>query len=233
MLRFFNTFFVLLTLVSFVSLPGTSYSASSAQGNTIRESDRCTRYFAPYERTFYMPKNLLRAVSVTESGKWNRELNKSVAWPWTINVQGRGYHYDSKQEAIAAVKKFQAQGIESIDVGCMQINLRYHPDAFSSLDQAFEPKYNIGYAATFLKTHYETYNNWQTAIRMYHNADPVLGQRYLSRIYKTWRAEDEAFQVASANTLRYVPNIQVKPRTEAPAADISDITRSALKMFAN
>ena len=32
----------------------------------------------------------------------------------------------------------------------MQVNLGYHPDAFEDLEQAFDPTYNVAYAASFL-----------------------------------------------------------------------------------
>ena len=63
-----------------------------------------------------------------------------VVWPWTINVEGKGFHFKTKRDAIRFVKDQMTAGKESIDVGCMQINLKYHPDAFTSLDQAFSPR---------------------------------------------------------------------------------------------
>ena len=75
--------------------------------------------------------DLLQTISAVESGKWSDLHNTYIAWPWTINVNGKGYYFESKEEAVEAVKKFQAKGYKSIDVGCMQINLKYHGDAFS------------------------------------------------------------------------------------------------------
>ena len=50
-----------------------------------------------------------------------------------------------------AVRKLQRRGVRNIDVGCMQVNLRYHPKAFKSLGQAFDPRANAAYAAGFLR----------------------------------------------------------------------------------
>ena len=72
-------------------------------------------------------------------------------WPWTVNAEGQGAFYDTKAEAVAAVRAMQARGVRSIDVGCGQINLMHHPDAFASLEQAFDPQANAAYAARFLK----------------------------------------------------------------------------------
>ena len=64
-----------------------------------------------------------------------------------MNAEGQGFYYDTKVEAVAAVRAMQARGIRSIDVGCMQVNLMFHPDAFVSLDEAFDPMANARYAA--------------------------------------------------------------------------------------
>ena len=61
-----------------------------------------------------------------------REAFEALAWPWTVNQAGKSFYLKSKQEAIAKVKELQAQGHTNIDVGCMQINLAYHPDAFEN-----------------------------------------------------------------------------------------------------
>ena len=76
-----------------------------------------------------------------ESGRAN---DKGVIrpWPWTINAEGRGQFFATKLEAIAAVRALQASGVRSIDVGCMQVNLMYHPNAFASLDEAFDAPAN-------------------------------------------------------------------------------------------
>ncbi|MCE3233788.1 MAG: hypothetical protein K0R98_2045 [Rickettsiaceae bacterium] len=121
---------IALTAVLNVS---SAYSAVMDAG----EASRCSRYFSLYEKKNHMPSNMLRAIGVTESGRYSKEAGRSVAWPWTINVNGKGYQYESKAKAIAAVKQFQAEGNKSIDVGCMQINLKYHPEAFTNLEQAF------------------------------------------------------------------------------------------------
>lgn len=213
-----------------------SYGVALASNSfDISDSEYCSRYFKPYESTFQMPQNLLRAISVTESGRWFKSVNKSVAWPWTINVQGKGYYYPSKREAISAVEAFQAKGIESIDVGCMQINLKYHPNAFTNLEQAFEPRYNVGYAAVFLKRNYDRFNNWKTAVKRYHNSDPRLGKRYISRVFETWKTQVDSFELAlDSNHLRYIPQISVKPYTSEPSkTPLSDITRNALSVFSN
>ena len=44
-----------------------------------------------------------------------------------MNAEGVGTYYPSKAAAIAAVEALQARGVQSADVGCMQVNLLHHP----------------------------------------------------------------------------------------------------------
>jgi hypothetical protein len=116
---------------------------------------------------------------------------KIVPWPWTINVQGTGYYYETIEEAIAAVREFQARGVRSIDVGCMQVNLYHHPHAFQTLEQAFDPEENVAYAASFLlklKTHHAS---WHQAVAHYHSANPVHHQPYQKAVFLVWDGQDD------------------------------------------
>ena len=86
--------------------------------------------------------------------------------------------YETKADAVAAVRAMQARGVQSIDVGCGQINLMHHPDAFASLEQAFDPQANAAYAARFLKELFAQTGDWSKAAAMYHSATPELGADY-------------------------------------------------------
>ena len=106
-----------------------------------------------------MPARLLGAIAEVESGRLDERGNLRP-WPWTINAEGRGQFFASKQQAIDAVRTLQLQGVRSIDVGCMQVNLMHHPSAFASLDEAFDPTANAQYAARFLNTLYGMSQSW-------------------------------------------------------------------------
>jgi len=87
---------------------------------------------------------------------------------------------------VAAVRKLRAHGVQSIDVGCMQVNLYQHPQAFTSLSQAFEPQANIAYAASFLRTLYDEGGSWKKAAAHYHSRTPGLASGYVSQVYDSW-----------------------------------------------
>ena len=63
----------------------------------------------------------------------------------------------------------------------MQINLFHHPDAFASLDAAFDPMDNIAYGADFLRRLHriKVYKLW----RLERRRDPTpTGHRRLQRM---------------------------------------------------
>lgn len=136
------------------------------------------------EKTYQVKKNLLVTIASVESGRWDEERGERVAWPWTVQANGRGKYYATKAEAVAAVKELQRQGITNVDVGCMQINLKYHGEAFNSLEEAFDPQNNVNYSAAFLKKMQEKNRNWQKTAMHYHSKNPDKGATYKDRLEK-------------------------------------------------
>lgn len=141
--------------------------------------------------------DLLQTIAAVESGVWNEFHNAYVAWPWTVNAKGRGYYFKTKEEAIAAAKKFIASGITSIDVGCMQINMKFHGKAFSSLEDAMDPQQNVRYSAKFLRTLYSRNgNDWKQAAKNYHSGNSTEGTLYANRLSRRF----EAYKVAGLSS---------------------------------
>ena len=128
----------------------------------------------------------MAAIGVVETGRINPHGGTVSAWPWTINVAGAGHFFGSKDEAVAAVQAAQAAGVQSIDVGCMQINLLHHPNAFANLEEAFDPASNVRYAATFLVSLYHQTETWGAAVAGYHSLTPDIGAEYGQRVAAIW-----------------------------------------------
>ena len=163
---------------------------SAAQAATLPNSahpdaTRCQSAIDTVERHASVPPKLLSAIARTESGR-AIESGRVVAWPWTINVAGIGYFFETIEAAISAVETFRTANVRSIDVGCMQVNLMYHPDAFASLRQAFEPSVNASYAAKFLTALRAELGSWPKAIAAYHSRTPDLAAAYGQRIMQAW-----------------------------------------------
>jgi transglycosylase-like protein with SLT domain len=117
-------------------------------------------------------------------------------WSWTADVDGAGSFFDSKAAAIAAVRQAQARGVRSIDVGCMQVNLLQHPDAFPNREAAFDPAANVAYAVRFLQGLHEQTGDWAKAAALYHSATPSIGAEYERKVLAAWRDEQ---RLASAS----------------------------------
>jgi hypothetical protein len=142
----------------------------------------CRAAIAAAERANAVPPHLMAAIGRIESGRRDPATGLSHPWPWTVNAEGEGFFYDTKAQAVAAVRDMRARGMRSIDVGCMQINLMHHPDAFASLEEAFDPARNAAYAARFLTQLYAQTGTWPKATAMYHSATPDIGADYQRRV---------------------------------------------------
>ncbi len=153
----------------------------------LHQSKYCTQHFSRQERKHGIPKHLLMGISATESGRWHKKAGMALPWPWAVNVEGKGYYYESKHDAVTAVKRFQQQGKRSIDIGCMQINLKHHPDAFTSVESGFTPSNNIAYGAKFLRGNYNEYKSWERAVGAYHSKTPSKSSKYFAIVRKNWR----------------------------------------------
>jgi hypothetical protein len=159
-----------------------------------------------------IPDEFLAAIARVESGRVDPSSGALVAWPWTIDVGGSGTFFDSKEQAIAAVKALQARGVTSIDVGCLQVNLALHPDAFASLEQAFDPATNARFAAGFLRSLFAQTGSWPLAAAAYHSQTPTLGAAYQQRVLAAWAVPEGASARSDRGASAAVP----RPAAAAP-----------------
>ena len=122
-----------------------------------------------------MPLDVLVAVSLLESGRDNQP------WPWAVNMDGIGHWLDSQGAAVDLVESAIKDGRTNIDIGCFQINYRWHADGFSSVTEMFMPEANALYAARFLAEKQAATGDWALAAAAYHSATPEHADRYLAR----------------------------------------------------
>ncbi len=164
-------------------LPAWAHTGSTA-GSTATDEAACQAAVADAARKTAVPHRVLGTIALVESG---RPIgNRIVPWPWSINVGGVGRTFVSKQDAIAAVRELRAAGTRSIDVGCMQINLAAHPEAFETLDSAFDPASNADYAARFLHVLSQQTGHIASAMTAYHSHTPQFAAEYARRLLTVW-----------------------------------------------
>jgi hypothetical protein len=141
------------------------------------DSDLCLEAIAKQETQYGMPAGLLKAIARVESGG-SPYGDISKPWPWTLNVGGEGHYYPNKAAAVTALSAYKAESDVNIDVGCMQISLRHHPNAFPDLATALDPAANVGYGALFLAALHDKSGDWMIAAGNYHSSTPGFGDTY-------------------------------------------------------
>ena len=153
------------------------------------EGHLCRAAITEAERGANLPRGLLQAIGRVESGRRDPETGQFAPWPWTINAEGEGKYFPTREAAIAHVRQLQARGVRIIDVGCMQINLHHHPNAFASLEQAFDPLTNARYAARFLSELNGGRADWRQAAGHYHSQTPERAGPYREKVLAAWEKE--------------------------------------------
>jgi hypothetical protein len=172
----------------------------------------CENLIARAEHQLHVPAGLLQAVALTESGRLDPETGKLGAWPWTI-ASGTNFSYyaPDKPTAIATVERLLAAGRRNIDVGCMQVNLKHHPDAFSNMAEAFDPARNVDYGAGFLAALRDETGSWDRAVERYHSADPVLGPEYRQVVFARWNKLNGGETMMAAAEMRQPDILRPSP----------------------
>ena len=155
-----------------------SFGATSPVG----DMGACIASIRAAEKRHGIPENLLMAIGLQEAGR-ERDGQLTI-WPWSINSHGKTSMFETKAEAIAFVHSERAAGKTLIDMGCMQVNQRWHPDAFASLEEAFDPNASAEYAAKFLSRLHADAGDWMRSAGNYHSFTPQHHQRYMVGIRK-------------------------------------------------
>jgi hypothetical protein len=166
------------------------------------DSDLCLDEIAKQEAQYGMPAGILKAIArVESSGSPYGVITKP--WPWTLNVGGAPHYYPTKTAALTALTSFRAQSDVNIDVGCMQISLQYHPNAFSDLATALDPVANVDYGALFLSALKDKSGDWLQAVSDYHSTTPGFGDTYRSLVQVAWTGGSMPAKLV--NTVRATP----------------------------
>lgn len=127
---------------------------------------------------------LLYAVALAES---KRRLPDGALrpWPWTLNVAGKGYFYESETQAWAALYEFIAGGERNIDIGLMQISYRWNEETLIDPYTALDPIANLNMGAKILAAEYHASGDWDVAVGRYHSPGNSPAQRARAARYRS------------------------------------------------
>ncbi len=132
-----------------------------------------------------VPISVLKAITLTETGRDRGGATRP--WPWTVNMEGKGLWFETEDAAKAYVEEHFTRGARSFDVGCFQINYKWHHEHFASIDAMFDPAENAIYAARFLLELQTETGDWEAAAGAYHSRTPEYADRYKAR-FASFRA---------------------------------------------
>ena len=147
----------------------------------------CARAIAAAEPASNLPQGLLLAIAMVESGRRNPDTRQVQPWPWSWNAGGESGFAETRGEAATAINALLEGGQRSIDVGCMQVNLLHHGDAFSHVEEALDPTTNVAYAIRFLHRLRARNGSWAQAVADYHSGTPWRGAAYHRRVVSAGR----------------------------------------------
>jgi hypothetical protein len=158
-------------------MPGTA-----AQGATAEAGDPaqlCERAAETAAAETGVPAAVLKAIALVETGR--RRGGVTRPWPWALNMGGPGAWLETEAAALAKLRAVLDSGAENVDVGCFQINHRWHGAAFASLEEMIDPVANARHAARFLLDLHAEFGTWAAAAGAYHSRTPERAERYRAR----------------------------------------------------
>ena len=134
---------------------------------------------------------MLSSISRVEAGR-KLSSGEVKGWPWSINHAGKGLYFETKKGALKYFKNAVSNGSKNIDVGCMQLNYRWHKGAFSSLDDMFDPEKNIQLCCKVCKgTLWKTSKLGRRTIKHYHSNKKKFNVPYYQKVSKVWNKQKE------------------------------------------
>ena len=128
-----------------------------------------------------IPEGLLQSISRVEAGR-KTVTGEFMPWAWTLNDRGEGLFFDSREAAMRHLETAVAASEHSVDVGCMQVNTKWHMGGFHELGDMLDPVQNADYAAGFLLDLHEAHQSWDEAVKHYHSAKPEKNVVYHRRV---------------------------------------------------
>ena len=181
--------FLLLTLLTWSSGVH-SQSLGSYQDNLL-----CEYLAKEAEKKYGLPENILLSISRVESG-YKKVDGITRAWPWTLNAGGDSAYFQTKEAALSSLKDRVDKSVTNIDIGCMQLNYRWHKKFFRSLSDMISPIKNVDYGARFLKKLHQRHGSWEKAVKYYHSSKSKFNVKYYRKVKAVWKKENNESSLA-------------------------------------
>ena len=115
--------------------------------------------------------------------EWTQAIAHVVSGlsPWALNIEGRGYRFDSKEKALEKAKEAETEG-RSFDSGVMQVNNFWLKKYGIPLEAAIDPLANIFLGSWILKQEIDRHGQTWNAVGAYHSPNEDRGRRYAEMV---------------------------------------------------
>lgn len=127
-----------------------------------------------------VPTDLMAAITLAETGR--NHHGRMRPWPWAANLEGASHWFDSRMALVTFAEGAVATERNSIDIGCFQINWRWHGQHFARPGDLSDPLTGARYAARYLAALHAELGTWEAATGAYHSRTPHLAARHAQRV---------------------------------------------------
>jgi len=129
-----------------------------------------------------IPSAVLYAIALQESGR--SVHGKLLPWPWTLNIAGKGYYFDSSDSACRHLSAtLKTTPAKRVDVGLGQINIGYHGHRVRRPCDLLNPYLNLAIAGQILLEQHKPGQDWLVTMGKYHSpANGNAAVRYRNSI---------------------------------------------------
>jgi len=131
------------------------------------------------ERRWGMPRGLLLAIALVESG------DAGVPDSSVVTVGGSARRGLDPAEAVRRVTDRRGRPLPNVYVGCMQLSAYFHGRHFPSLEAMFDRELNVSYAAEYLAGHRQNTRSWAGALQRYNGGG---NPSYVCKVVAAMRA---------------------------------------------
>lgn len=136
----------------------------------------CLDHIVDAEKEFNIPKGVLMAVSLVESG------GGGTPSPFIMNVRGRVVIPRTEAEAATYLRDNKGNLRGSVYAGCMQLSLAHHKQAFRPVEKIVNPEANVRYAAKYLVDLRRETGSWAAAVTRYNGSSGAKAAAYQCKI---------------------------------------------------
>ena len=180
--KLFFLFFFIISLSGIIEVRSQSL-------NSYQDTLRCEYLAKEAEVKYGLPENILLSISRVETG-YQKVNGVRRAWPWTLNAGGDSAYFQTKDAALKSLKRRVKQGVTNIDIGCMQLNFRWHKKFFKNLSDMMSPEKNVDYGARFLNRLHKRHGSWEKAVKYYHSSKSKFNVKYYKKVRAVWKKEN-------------------------------------------